>query len=159
VRTDSQPLTIAMGRALAEEREHLVAQLRSASQRARGQGPQGPGMPPSVVALAPRDKPDREWLERLDATAAALSPSPSRGAYRRPDLDVDDLSMALASPDTPAPIRAAAARVLARIAPEQASVQIARVIEEECDEDTRALLRIALEEDVDAAARVLDSWR
>jgi hypothetical protein len=159
VRTDTLPLTIAMGKALAEEREHLVAQLRSAAQRARGEGPQPAGVPPSVAALAPRDKPDREWLERLDATAAALSHRSARGAYRRPDIDVRDLSTALASPDTPAPIRAAAARVLARIAPEQASVQIARVLDEERDEDTRALLRVALEEDVDAAARVLDAWR
>jgi hypothetical protein len=159
VETDSHPLSIPMHHTLDEERAHLVAQLQSAARRARGEGPQPTGVPASVAVLAPRGKPDREWLERLDATAAALS-SPSAGhAYRRPDLDADDLTRALASPDAPAPIRAAAARVLARIAPEEATVQIARALEHERDEDTRALLRIAVEEDVETAARVLDGWR
>jgi hypothetical protein len=160
VETDGHPLCIPMYDTLAEEREHLVAQLHSAARRARGEGASQPtSVPASVAILAPHGRPDREWLERLDATAAALS-SPSGGhAYRRPDLCADDLTEALASPDAPAPIRAAAARVLARIAPEEASVQIARALEHERDEDTRALLRVAVEEDVETAARVLDGWR
>jgi hypothetical protein len=159
VETDSHPLSIPMHNTLAEEREHLVAQLHSAARRARGEGPQPMAVPASVAILAPHGKPDREWLERLDATAAALSSPSAAHAYRRPDLDAEDLAQALASPDAPAPIRAAAARVLARIAPEEASVQIARALEHERDEDTRALLRVAVEEDVETAARVLDGWR
>lgn len=162
VETDSHPLSIPMHNTLAEEREHLVAQLHSAARRAHGEGPQPMAVPASVAILAPRGRPDREWLERLDATAAALSSPRSEYvglAYRRPDLGAEDLTKALASPDAPAPVRAAAARVLARIAPEEATVQIARALEHERDEDTRVLLRIAVEEDVETAARVLDGWR
>ncbi len=162
VHTDDKPVTIAMAGALAQERDHLVAQIRSARQRARGEGPAPTGVPASIALLAPSERPDRAWLERLDATAAALSaerPTATRNAYRLPEIDSGDLVKALANPDAPAPVRAAAARVLARIAPEEATIAIARALDGERDEDARALMRVALEEDVEMAARVLEGWK
>ena len=64
--------------------------------------------------------------------------------------------MALENPDAPARVRAAAARVLARVAPEEARTRVADVLA--CDRDAHACacIRIALEEDVETAARELE---
>ncbi|MDP9149199.1 MAG: hypothetical protein M3O36_04555, partial [Myxococcota bacterium] len=128
--------------------------------------------------LAPRDEPKRVWLERLDATAAAqagsrcagephpsssaassrCAPLPSgsaRDAYRRVDLDTNDLWDALENPDASASIRAAAARVLARVAPHEGK-RIVRVLVNERDDQARATMGAALEEDTEAAARRLE---
>jgi hypothetical protein len=53
-------------------------------------------------------------------------------------------------------MRAAAARVLARVVPEEAKTRVAQVLATEHDAYARACIRIALEEDVDVAARELE---
>jgi hypothetical protein len=106
-----------------------------------------------VTLLAPRGEGTRAWLERIDAAATSLA---ERGAYRRADLSPHDLWTALEDPDAPAPLRAAAARVLARIVPDEARTRIGLVLAGERDADARARIRVALEEDVDVAARELD---
>ena len=81
----------------------------------------------------------------------------SRAGYREPGLGEDELWSTLESPDAPATLRAAAARILARVAPEKGA-RIARTLGMEHDRATRSRIRVALEEDVDVAASELDGW-
>jgi hypothetical protein len=136
------------------ERDHVVAQLTSALQRARGQGLPAPDVPASLASLGRRNEATCAWLERVDAAAASFG---SGGAtYRTAGIDLRDLWSALESPDAPAPVRAAAARVLARVVPDEAGARVGRVLAGERDAATRARIRVALEEDVTTAARELD---
>jgi hypothetical protein len=144
---------VPMRRALPREREHLAAQIRSGAGRARGEGPLPPELPASVAVLSPRDEGRRAWLERLDATAASLSHG---DGYRQTSVEARDLWTVMESPDAPASLRAAAARILARVAPEEAGDRIAKALAMEHDRETRQCIRVALEEDLDVAARELD---
>jgi hypothetical protein len=144
---------VPMRGALPREREHMAAQLRSGAARARGEGPLPPELPASVAVLSPRDEGRRAWLERLDATAASLSQG---DGYRQSSVEARDLWTVLESPDAPPSLRAAAARILARVAPEEAGDRIAKALAMEHDPETRQHIRVALEEDVDVAARELD---
>ena len=144
---------IPMRRALPGERDHLAAQIRSGAGRARGEGPLPPELPASVAVLSPRDEGRRAWLERLDATAASLSQG---DGYRQTSVEARDLWTVMESPDAPPSLRAAAARILARVAPEEAGDRIAKALAMEHDHATRQCIRVALEEDVDVAAGELD---
>jgi hypothetical protein len=144
---------VPMRGALPREREHMATQLRSGAARARGEGPLPPELPASVAVLAPRDEGRRAWLERLDATAASLSQG---DGYRQSSVEARDLWTVMESPDAPPSLRAAAARILARVAPEEAGDRIAKALAMEHDPETRQHIRVALEEDVDVAARELD---
>jgi hypothetical protein len=145
---------VPMPRSLPEEREHLAAQILSAAARARGEGSPLPALSPGVVRLAPNGETTRAWLQRIDGAAASLS---SATAYRGYELDPKELWQALESPDAPTRVRAAAARVLARVAPDEAKHRVADVLA--CDRDAHAcaVIRVALEEDVDVAASELDA--
>jgi hypothetical protein len=136
------------------EREHLRAQIECAAARSQGKGQPPPGVPAALSLLAPRGETMRAWLERVDAAAAALADG--GGAYRRADITTADLWAALESADAPPPLRAAAARVLARVVPDEASTRIGLALAAERDDRTRARIRVALEEDLDVAARDLD---
>jgi len=144
---------VPMRRASPREREHLAAQIRSGAARARGEGPLPPELPASVSVLSPRDEGRRAWLERLDATAASLSQG---DGYRQNGVEARDLWTVMESPDAPPSLRAAAARILARVAPEEAGDRISKALAMEHDRETRQCIRVALEEDVDVAARELD---
>jgi hypothetical protein len=144
---------VPMREALPAVREHVAAQIRSAAGRARGEGPPPPDPPASLAVLSPRDEGRRAWLERLDATAASMAQG---DGYRQTSVEAQDLWAALDSPDVPARLRAAAARILASVAPEEAGDRIAKALAMEHDRDTRQCIRVALEEDVDVAARELD---
>jgi hypothetical protein len=144
---------VPMRDALPDERENMAAQIHSSAQRARGEGPPPPAIPASLAVLAPRDEARRAWLERIDATAATMAHA---DRYRHAGLERRDLWTVLESPDAPATLRAAAARVLARVAPEEAGKRIAATLAMEHDGDARVRIRVALEEDVDIAARELD---
>ena len=99
---------------------------------------------------------ERAWLQRIDAAAASIA---SAEAYRGSDLDPRDLWAALESPDAPARVRAAAARVLARVAPDEAKTRVAQVLASDRDPRACACIRVALEEDVETAARELEALR
>jgi hypothetical protein len=135
------------------EREHLQSQIECAAQRSLGRCDPPPGVPAALSQLAPRVEGKRAWLERIDAAAASIVDG---GAYRRAEFTTLDLWAALESPDAPAPLRAAAARVLARVVPDEARTRIGAALAAERDEDTRAQIRVALEEDLDVAARELE---
>jgi hypothetical protein len=144
---------VPMRDALPSEREHMAAQIHSFARRARGEGPPLPAVPASLAVLAPRDEARRAWLERIDATAATMAHA---DGYRHAGVEPRDLWSVLESPDAPPTLRAAAARVLARVAPEEACKRIAATLAMEHDGDARVRIRAALEEDVDVAARELD---
>jgi hypothetical protein len=146
-------VTVPMGKALPEERAHLAAQILSAAARARGEGPPPPALPAPLARLAPSGETERAWLQRVDGAAASIS---AASAYRGYELDPKDLWLALESPDAPTRVRAAAARVLARVAPDEAKKRVAEVLA--CDRDAHAcaVIRVALEDDVDVAARELE---
>ncbi len=144
---------VPMRSALPAIREHLAAQIQSAARRSRGEGPLPPELPASLATLSRRDEGRRAWLERLDATAASMAQG---DGYRQTSVATRDLWTTLDSPDAPASLRAAAARILARVAPEEAGDRIARALAMEHDSETRQCIRVALEEDVEIAARELD---
>jgi hypothetical protein len=151
--THGGPVFVPMGRSLPEEREHLAAQVLSAAARARGEGPPAPTLPAPLVRLAPRSESERDWLQRIDAAAASIA---AADAYRGTDLDPKDLWLALENPDAPARVRAAAARVLSHVAPDEAKARVAHVLASDRDEHACACIRVALEEDVETAARELE---
>jgi hypothetical protein len=136
------------------EREHLRAQIECAAARAQGRCQPPPGVPAPISLLAPREEPKRAWLERIDATAATLVEGGA--AYRAADISTQDLWAALESPDAPPPLRAAAARILARVVPGEAGPRIGLTLAAERDDRTRDRIRVALEDDVEAAARELE---
>jgi hypothetical protein len=153
VRTPERCHRMPIRYGLPLEAEYVAAQIRSAAGRARGEGPPPPHVPPSLAILAPRDEAHRAWLERIDATAASLSHA---DGYRVAGVSPEELGTAIEDPDAPAPLRAAAARLLARIAPSEAGGCVARALARERDVSVSVRIRAALEEDVDLAARELD---
>jgi hypothetical protein len=152
LRAPAGELAIPTEELLAEERDHVHAQIECAMERAHGKG-YPPELPAPLAFLIPRDESTRAWLERVDAAAASLGEG---RAYRQADVSAEDLWIALESPDAPPTLRVAAARVLARVAPRDASVRIGQVLAAERDHGTRARIRVGLEDDVDVAARELD---
>jgi hypothetical protein len=138
---------------LPDEREHLAAQIRSAALRARGEGPLPPGVPTSMSVLVPRGEDPRAWIERVDATAASLQ---QRDGYRVAGVEEQELWETLESTDAPPALRAASARILARVAPEQAGPRIALALSQEHDPAARDRILGALEEDVELAAQALE---
>ncbi|HLK40173.1 MAG TPA: hypothetical protein VKU41_25635 [Polyangiaceae bacterium] len=140
-----------------DERIELAGHLRAAGRRGRDEASLPPAVSPSLGGLAPREESTRAWIERLDAAAAALRQRPA--AYRGERLDEADLWQALESPDAPPVLRAAAARVLARAAPREAGVRVARVLAANRDAGVRGAIVGALEEDADDAARALEAAR
>jgi hypothetical protein len=154
IETRHGPITVDARAMTYDERGHVAAQLVNAMLRAQGKGEAPPAVPSSLATLIPRDEAKRAWLERVDATAASLASGGD--AYRGTPIDAAELRSALENPDAPDPVRAAAARILARVDPSEASACVARVLATERNATTRARIRIALEEDVEIAARQLD---
>jgi hypothetical protein len=95
----------------------------------------------------------RSWLDRLDATAQMMSQSPG---YRGAGFEEADLWATLADHDAPPDVRAAAARVLARVAPAEAEKKIEEVLAAVREEPTRRRIRIAIDADVELASRELE---
>jgi hypothetical protein len=153
LRTPAGCLAVPTEDLLEEERDHVRAQIECAAERAHGKGYLPPELPAPLTFLMARGESTRAWLERVDAAAASLGEG---GAYRQVEVGVEDLWIVLESPDAPPSLRVAAARILARVAPRDASVRIGHVLATERDQGTRARIRVALEENVDVAARELD---
>jgi hypothetical protein len=152
IQTRTRRIVVPTAGWLEEERECVIAFLESAA-KAESEGLRLSGVPAALAFLEPKGESSRNWLERVDATANALN---SPDVYRRPNVPAADLWTALENPDAPATVRAAAARVLARIAPEEASERVAEVLASERDAHARELIHLALEEDIEQAAADLD---
>jgi hypothetical protein len=134
------------------EREHLAAHVQSAAERARHAEIQAASATLAPLARA-KGEDSRAWLERVDAMAASLVEDEG---YRRGGLETRDLWDTLGDPDAAPHLRAIAGRVLARVAPEEARLRIGEALSLERDAKTRLGIRVALEEDVEIAARGLD---
>jgi hypothetical protein len=141
-------------RATVPEQEQAAAHARSAAERAVEERVVASDATLAPLARVPGED-SRAWLERVDAMAASLVEDEG---YRRIGLDPADLRDALADPDALPAVRAIAARVLARVAPDEARQRIGDALAVERDADTRARIRVALEEDVETAARGLDRF-
>lgn len=132
-----------------EERALMIAQLEGAVAVAKGSF--APFVDPAIHldSLRKNDLQAVEWLTKLDALASVHEST----AYRGTALAKEDLWRALESHDTATDVRAGAARILLRVAPEKEQDRIARALDSIHDDVTRRHIRAALEEDVEAAAR------
>jgi len=104
----------------------LVAdQIRSAAQRARGGGAARSDAPSHLDALRRRGEEATAWLGRIDALAATMADGTVgyRGAAPAPA----ELWAALRDPDADVEVRAAAARVLVRVARAEGDDALPRV--------------------------------
>ncbi len=135
-----------------EERTIVVEQLEAALERARAHAPS------HVDAMAEIERSAGEtaksWLARLEVAAGRLL---SPGAYRQGSLDEAALWEVVEDHDRAAALRVAAARVLVRVAPEASRARIGDVLASVRSPADRALLRVALEPDLDAAAREIEA--
>jgi hypothetical protein len=122
------------------------AQLRTAVRRAHGDRSPEPGVSPSVEVLRRHGASVKAWLSRLDATAQAMR---SGSAYRGAAVSVRELREALDSHDADPELRAAAARVLVRVAPDDARPRVEAAIATMRDVDGRRRLRLVAEEAAD----------
>jgi hypothetical protein len=128
----AEPVWVRLGRTAfttrgvsADELAQLTGQLLSAAQRAQGGAPEKE-LPATRIDLLARGRDSREaWLARLDATAATFAAS---GGYRGAELVEEDLWATLKDPEAPAELRAGAARVLVRVAPERGRAEVASVL-------------------------------
>jgi hypothetical protein len=129
-----------------EELEHIALQVRSACQRARGLGPAAPEAASFVENLKRGQESPRDWLSRLDAVARSLSMG---GAYRSEPFTTEDLWTTLENHDADSELRAAAARVLMRVRPEEAAPRVASVMATLRDEGACRRLRVVTDDDLD----------
>jgi hypothetical protein len=145
--------SVARSRMSDAERDHLVAQILSAAQRAHGVGPAPPVLPTRVADLGKRAERGRSWLARLDATAQLLA---GGAGYRGCGFEEADLWSTLEDHDAPADVRAAAARVLVRVGHDDAIPRVESVLARVRDDVARERIRIATDDDIDAAGEELD---
>lgn len=135
------------------EQEHLMAQIRSASLRAKGEGRHVRVADDMLDDLRRGVEPTVQWLQRLEAQASALR----SGAYRGEGHNVSELWEALEDHDAAPELRVAAARVLVRVQPDEAAARVAVLASEQRDKSAREAFELALEEqDMDELARRLD---
>lgn len=139
-------------RATTAEREQIAAHERAAAER-RAADASGEAPPALTQLVRVAGESSRAWLERIDAMAASFA---EEDGYRRSSVHATDLAEAVGDPDAAPPLRAVAARLLARVAPEEARQRIGDALAVERDPGARAGIRVALEEDIDVAARGLD---
>ncbi|AKV04786.1 hypothetical protein AKJ09_11449 [Labilithrix luteola] len=131
-----------------EDERALKAQILTAAARARGHGPRKEDVTGRVGTLRRNGENPRDWLVRLDMAGQMLS---GTSGYRGHNLDQQDLWMVLEDPDAEAELRAAAARVLRHSPEPEARVRIGNAVAAVRDERANKRLRIAVEDDLDAA--------
>jgi hypothetical protein len=140
------------GGVTAHDREVLVAQIQSASQRARGLGPQKVDVSERLDVLRRNGESPRDWLTRLDMQGRLLTTAPG---YRGNTLDSEDLWAILEDPEADAELRAAAARVLRHSPHTDARPRIDAAVAAVRDEATTRRFRIAISDDIEAASQEL----
>lgn len=135
------------------ELRDLRAQLLSAAARARGLGRPKEDVSTRVDVLRRRDEAPRDWLVRLDTTGHMLA---SPAGYRGLAVDVEDLWATLEDPEADPELRTAALRVLRHLKTDEARTRIAETIASVHDVRQSRKLRVATNDDVDAATRELE---
>lgn len=135
------------------EGELLRAQIASAIARTRGEGPARVDATERVALLERRGEPPRAWLARVEAAASTTATSGYRGGL----LSEEDLWSVAEDHDADADARAAAMRVLTRVAPAEARPRVEAIVASVHDEAEKKRIRIALEPDVETAAAELEA--
>ncbi len=133
------------------EIEHIAGQLRDAGRRAHGELQASEAA--TGVELLMRSSADapRAWLERLDGAATTMG-----GGYRSVNLTKESLLRALEDPDAAPDIRVGAARVLYRIAGDEATARVEEVCETVRDPALKKRLRVVMTDDLDGASAELE---
>ncbi len=132
------------------EIEHIAGQLRDAVRRAHGELEVAEGATGLELLMRGSADAPRAWLDRLDSTATNIG-----GGYRRVNLTKEALLRALTDPDAATDVRVGAARVLYRIAGEEATARVAEVCETVRDPSLKKQLRVVLTDDLEEAAAEL----
>lgn len=126
---------------------HLASQLHAAVERAHGMA--APERAPEAFASVLERTPGeslRDWLARVDTIAMGAP-----GYRSTATASATELWEVLEDPDATPNVRAAAARMLKRLAPDELRVRVAEVLSTVRDE--RARVRIAASIDDDALAK------
>lgn len=122
------------------EREVFAAVVEAGARRAMGEGEVRRVDGSAVAHLRRNGQSLREWLARLDATAASLA----GGAFRGSSIDSKLLQDLLADPGADGELRIAAGRILAHLNLEEARVRIDDAVAKAHDPTEAARLRVAL---------------
>lgn len=142
----------ALGGLSAEDRQVIIKQIEAAGQRARGLGPQKNDASARLELLRRNGQTPRDWLMRLDMQAQVLS---SASGYRGNTLDAEDLWVILEDPEADPELRTAAARILKHSTHAEARPRIDAALAAVRDDGTNKRLRIAVQDDIEAASREL----
>lgn len=134
----------------AQELARVIGEAKASAAAAAAQSARAPfkelRRPPGMSA--------REWLDRVDALAAA---SRSPGAYRRSAIDEEQLWKVLSDAGAHVDVRAAAARLLASSEDPLQRVRVDTLVNDIADEGARVRVALAMKTDTDAAAAELDA--
>ncbi len=125
-----------------QELQRIMAQVRAAADRAHGNFVMK--HEPEALAGQLRRAPTesmREWLARIDTLGVGTV------GYRTAQIDVAELWTILEDPEAEADLRSASARLLSRIAPEDARTRVADVLETVRDGDVRARIAASVDDD------------
>jgi hypothetical protein len=136
-----------------DDRDALIKQIMSASERARGLGTSKNDVTGRVDVLRRNGETPRDWLARLDMAGRMLEASTA--GYRGHTLDTEDLWAVLEDPEAEAELRAAAARVLRHSQKPETRTRIDAAVAAVRDDATNKRLRIAIRDDVDNASQEL----
>jgi hypothetical protein len=130
-----------------DELEHVIAQIRAASDRAHGQF-KTKTAPEALAARLARNanENDADWHARLDTLAIGGA------GYRALSAEPAELWALLEDPEAPADIRAGAARVLGRIDKTTLRVRVKDVLATVREPETRTRIADTIEEDEEPAA-------
>jgi hypothetical protein len=136
-----------------EDVANLVAAIKSAARRARGEGPRRREPGSRIDHLGRRAlESGREWLARLDLEAQAIA----TGGYRGSAVERDDLVHTLEDPDVDHELRAAAARILLHIDPQGARPRVEQALATGREVNLVRKIRIAAEQDAEHGGILLD---
>jgi hypothetical protein len=149
----SKPVAFLPRGLSVDERTHLLAQIYSAMSRAHGQGAQHVDPTERVETLRRSNESSRQWLTRIDIAAGTIVPG---AGYRSGVLEPHELWAIAEDHDVATDARAAALRMLTRIAPAEARVKTDAILASVHDDADRKRMRIALEPDLEEAAREID---
>ncbi len=137
------------------EVDHALAQILSASERARGFGAPRTDVADRLEVLRRGSEGTRAWLVRVDALADRMKMA--QHGYRDATIDKQDLLDALRDHDCLPELRVAAARMLVRVDAEASASEVAQIVEAVRDPVHARLIRIATDDDVEVVAREIDA--
>src|SRR5581483_385564 len=128
----------------------LAVFLNAAIEREKSGG--DPKETRSIEVVRRGNESARAWLARIDAMGVA----PAGDGYRANALDVGVLWRVFEDPEEDAELRAAAARLLSRVATDDVKVRVAPTLSTVRDDTVRKWIEAALDSDLDHASELLE---